>query len=123
MQIRDEEKETLRQLEESLWIASTRFDFNYMNRILAHDFFEFGRSGRVYQRADTLAIKPQEIKAKLPLKNFAIHLISQDVVLVTYISEVEYEKVEVGNRSSIWSKTEGRWQLRFHQGTPVAEVS
>ncbi|MCB1181769.1 MAG: hypothetical protein KDK55_07125 [Chlamydiia bacterium] len=46
MQIKDEEKETLRKLEESLWIASTRFDFNYMNRILAHDFFEFGRSGR-----------------------------------------------------------------------------
>lgn len=122
MQISNEDKETFRRLEESLWIAKTRFDLSYMNRILAPDFFEFGRSGRIYQREDTLAIQPQEIKAKFPFKNFSVHLITQDVVLVTYISEVEYEKIEIGNRSSIWSKTEEGWQLRFHQGTPVTKV-
>lgn len=77
-----------------------------MNCILALDFFEFGRSGRTYQRADTVAAQKQKIKDELPLKNFTIHPISQDVVLITYISQVKNEmELEIGNRSSIWSKT------------------
>ena len=119
MKISDEDRSVLRHLEESLWIIETRFDFDYMNRILAPDFFEFGRSGRIYQRADTLAVEKQEIKAEIPLKDFTIHSISQDVVLITYISRVKNEKLDVGNRSSIWSKNAEGWQLRFHQGTAV----
>lgn len=42
--------ETLRQLEESLWRAETRFDSVSMDRLLATDYFEFGRSGKVYSR-------------------------------------------------------------------------
>lgn len=35
----------LRQLEESLWIAHTRFDQAYMQQILSPEFVEFGRQG------------------------------------------------------------------------------
>jgi hypothetical protein len=38
----------LRPLEESLWRAQTRFNREYMDNIFSPDFFEFGRSGRVY---------------------------------------------------------------------------
>jgi len=117
--ISQEDNELLRKLEESLWIADSRFNPEYMEHILSIDFFEFGRSGRIYKREDTLAVPRQEINTLLPLKNFTIHPISKDVVLITYISHVKYERLEIGNRSSIWSKTNGRWQLRFHQGTPV----
>jgi hypothetical protein len=109
----------LRELEESLWRSKTRFNQAYMERILAPDFFEFGRSGRIYTREDTLAAPPHEINARLPLENFAVHPIDSNVVLVTYVSEVRYEEVDVGNRSSLWSRTDAGWQLRFHQGTPV----
>jgi len=111
--------DTLRELEESLWRSETRFDPAYMDRILAPDFFEFGRSGRTYTREDTLAAPAHEIDARLPLENFAAHPIASNVFLVTYVSEVTYEEVEVGNRSSLWSRTDAGWQLRFHQGTPV----
>lgn len=91
-----------------------------MNKVLALDFFEFGRSGRIYQRENTLAVPTQAIEAKLPLQNFAIRLIDTNVAQVTYVSEVTYGgAIEVGNRSSIWSKTADGWQLHFHQGTPV----
>ena len=106
-------------LEESLWIAETRFDQEYMNRILAPDFFEFGRSGRIYTREETLNAPPQKINARLPLKNFQVHPISDDVALVTYISEVADDELEIANRSSLWRKTETGWQLVFHQGTAV----
>jgi hypothetical protein len=114
--------EELRKLEESLWVAETRFDMAYMERILAPDFFEFGRSGRTYTRAETLAANGQEINARLPLRDFKVTAVSEDVYLVTYVSEVQGETgLEVGNRSSLWVRTEQGWQLKFHQGTKVVE--
>jgi hypothetical protein len=115
----NQDVDTLRELEESLWRSETRFDPAYMDRILAPDFFEFGRSGRTYTREDILAGPAHEIDARLPLEGFTVHPIASDVFLVTYVSEVAYEEVELGNRSSLWSKTGAGWQLRFHQGTAV----
>jgi hypothetical protein len=90
-----------------------------MDRILAPDFIEFGRSGRIYSREEALAVPRQNIDARLPLESFAVHPIDRDVFLVTYVSEVTYAEVAMGNRSSLWSRTDAGWQLRFHQGTPV----
>lgn len=110
----------LQQLEESLWRGETRFDTEYMHRVLSPDFFEFGRSGRIHKRADTLAHKSEPINATFPLKNFTVHEITADVVLITYVSEVQYdEEIEVGNRSSLWIKQGDTYQLKFHQGTVV----
>jgi hypothetical protein len=112
----------LMKLEESLWKSETRFDDHYMNKVLAPDFFEFGRSGKIYRREDTLGVPVQAINAKFPLKNFAVHPITEDVVQVTYVSEVtDGGQMEVGNRSSIWVKTGEGYKLRFHQGTPVVK--
>ncbi|NQV90262.1 DUF4440 domain-containing protein [Candidatus Uhrbacteria bacterium] len=109
----------LEKLEESMWKPETRFDQEYMRATLHPDFFEFGRSGRVYAREETLSAPMQEIPAVFPLKNFRIAQVAPEVVLITYISEVNYPEPEVGNRSSIWVHTEGTWKLRFHQGTPT----
>jgi len=45
----------LRELEESLWRPETRYDGAWMRRVLHPEFREFGRSGRVYDLAATLA--------------------------------------------------------------------
>lgn len=116
---RDKQIEELQTLEESLWKSKTRFDRAYMDSILAEDFFEFGRSGRTYTRKECLDHSVEEIHATLPLKNFTVHEISEKVFLVTYISEVQYEELEIGNRSSLWKKTEEGWKLKFHQGTAI----
>lgn len=110
----------LRELEESMWRTNMRSNREYMERTLSPDFFELGQSGRVYTRKDILDAPPQEIRARLPLKHFNAHPITEDAVLVTYISETAADKVKIGNRSSIWVKTRKGWQLRFHQGTPVS---
>lgn len=117
MHINEQDVNQLRILEESLWRAETRFDIDYMKSILMPDFFEFGRSGRIYTRQETLEIKAQDIHAKLPLKNFQAHWIDCNTTLTTYISEITDDELEIGNRSSIWVKTETGWRLRFHQGT------
>ena len=93
---------------------------SYMDNILAEDFVEFGRSGRTYTRQQTLSVPGGgEIDARLPLKNFAVTRMTEDVYLVTYVSEVQHDVLEVANRSSIWHITSTGWKLRFHQGTPA----
>lgn len=119
MQINKEDREKLKQLEESLWIAKTRFDKKYMNSILSPNFFEFGRSGKTYKREETLSAHFSKINAKLPLRDLKINSITNDVALVTYVSEVQYDELEIGNRSSLWLRTPTGWQLQFHQGTII----
>lgn len=109
--------EALQKLEESLWRSETRFDREYMHRILAEDFFEFGRSGRKWSRDEVLEYHEEEIKAELT--DMGVHFIDEKVALVTYISKTQYEELEISNRSSLWSKIDGEWKLRFHQGTAV----
>lgn len=120
IEISDEEVNVLRTLEEDLWRRETRFDNQYMERVFAEDFFEFGRSGRIYTRRESLSHEPQDINAILPLTNFEIRLLTPDVAQVTYESRVISGGVETrGNRSSIWTRSGGTWVLRFHQGTAV----
>ena len=118
-----ENLESLRVLEENLWRTDTRFDNEVMEKIFAEDFFEFGRSGQTYARTDLIfdPSKKREIKATLPLKDFRARHLSEDIVQITYVSEVEHDGViQHANRSSIWSRTPEGWTLRFHQGTPTS---
>ncbi len=89
-----------------------------MERVLADDFGEFGRSGRVYSRAEVLAVSDDTIEATL--RDIEVHQLADGVALVTYVSEVQHEVLDLANRASLWVRRDGRWQLRFHQGTPTS---
>ena len=120
MKINQEDYIRLKQLEEELWKSNFRFNVSKMEEVLASDFFEFGRSGKVYRRADTLNVISQEIRCLFPLTDLKIRLINKDTAQVTYVSHVDYlHGQEKSLRSSIWSRLDDRWQLRFHQGTPL----
>ena len=106
-------------LEESMWRAETRFDRDYLERVLHPDFFEFGRSGRTWTRTETMASEPGDIDAVLPLPDFTVCELGPDAVLVTYRSIVRRQHPDHANRSSIWVRDGDAWRLRFHQGTPV----
>jgi hypothetical protein len=123
MELSEQDYATLKQLEEDLWRAETRFDLTWMDKILAPGFFEFGRSGRIYSREECLAFSWAPIDALLPLPDFQARLIHPDVAQVTYNSAVRYDGiVQHARRSSLWSRTLDGWQLRFHQGTPFTPV-
>jgi hypothetical protein len=119
MKLSESDLEILKKLEESLWQSETRFNLAHQEKVFATDFFEFGRSGRTYTRDQMVRTEVQPIRAKLPLQNFKIHALDSNNALVTYISEVQYDELEKANRCSVWSRIGDRWQLRFHQGTPV----
>jgi hypothetical protein len=54
---------------------------------------------------------------------FDLAVLSSDVVLITYRAAKESASAEEATtyslRSSIWKFIDGRWQITFHQGTPV----
>ena len=119
MELSKQDRDTLERLEEELWREETRFDKKRMSEVIAPDFLEFGRSGRIYKREDSLAAPQQPIDAVLPLPEFGARLLHPDVAQVTYNSAVKSDGViQHARRSSIWSRTPSGWMLRFHQGTP-----
>lgn len=118
-ELSDEDQRVLTRLEEAMWREETRFDRAFMERALASDFFEFGRSGRTYTRQQILDLPREPIDAQLPLQDLQLRLLGANTAQVTYNSVVRYQDVvEFGRRSSIWSKAGDSWVLRFHQGTP-----
>lgn len=118
MELSEHDCTELQLLEEGLWRAETRFDRAWMERTLAPGFFEFGRSGRVYSREDTLGMAARPIDARL--EDLDVRSLSADVAQVTYISVETYEGEEqAAHRSSLWSRSEDGWRLLFHQATPV----
>jgi hypothetical protein len=119
MEISSEDRATLERLEQELWREETYLDLPRVNELIASDFFEFGRSGRVWQRQDTLAAERSPRDAVRPVPEFQIRLLNEQIAQVTYDSAFKYDGVvEYTHRSSIWSRTTSGWVIRFHQGTP-----
>ena len=114
----DNTEEQLVELERALWRAETRYDRRFMERVLADDFSEFGRSGRVHTRSDTLAVIGGDT-IQATLRDIEVDRVTDDVALVTYVTEVQSDALDLAYRASVWVRRDGRWQLRFHQGTPL----
>ncbi len=80
--------------------------------LIAEDFVEFGRSGRVWTRDSIGELLEGPPGAPVEIDRFGVAPLGSAVVLVTY-------RASNANRSSVWVRRDGRWQLRFHQGTPT----
>jgi hypothetical protein len=111
-----------RDLEERLLRQDVRHSPNEVGTLLAADFFEFGRSGIVWNREQTVAALAQEPLMERSMRDFAARVLAEGVVLVTYrsvlrdpVSSNEWHAL----RSSVWKLIDGRWQVIFHQGTPA----
>ena len=110
-----ETAQALRDLEERLLHPSVRASPEEVARLLADEFIEFGSSGRIYDKQQTIRLlQEEEGEAQLTLAEFSARRLSADTVLVTY-RVVESRTM----RSSIWCFQEGRWRMVFHQGTKI----
>lgn len=117
-QLSELDRAELTRLEEGMWQAASRFDEQFQDTRFAQDFFEFGRSGRVYVREQAIRAAASPLPAQLPLANLKIRALDRDTAQVTYDSVVHYDSgVEYAHRSSIWTRAEVGWVMRFHRGT------
>lgn len=113
----------IRALEEALHRPEIRRSRETVEALLADGFVEFGSSGTIYHRADTIDLLAEEEDdaddGSLLANDYALTPISADAVLLTYRTRrkgdggVERHVL----RSSIWRRNGESWQMLFHQGT------
>ena len=109
-------------LEKELLKTEVRQASEKINEILANDFVEFCSSGDVYhyETGDVFGTDINSHGTNWEIKDFAIKVLSNDVLLGTYklIKHSEAsESKKYSLRSSIWKNLEGTWKMIFHQGT------
>ncbi|MBL0122792.1 MAG: DUF4440 domain-containing protein [Betaproteobacteria bacterium] len=88
---------------------------------LRDDFFEFGSSGGIINKEMVLAYLGAET-IDMTSVDFTLHVLADGVALLTYRSLKRFggaKPLLYSNRSSIWTCTNGDWQMFFHQGTPA----
>lgn len=90
-----------------------------VTELLDPEFIEFGASGRRYDRTSILAVT-SAVDANAPAPSVATEmsgvLLAPGLVHLTYVAEDNGRRVR---RSSIWRRSESRWRMYFHQGTPA----
>lgn len=113
----DDEAEVVRR-EMQLLAPTTRRSSDAVDRLLHPDFYEFGSSGEIWDRASIVELltqsAPEDVIETADLKPVRL---SADVILLTYRT---VHPQGSALRSSTWVRLSGEWRLRFHHGTPSA---
>jgi ribonuclease HI len=111
--------EAVVRLERELLDPAVRADASRVAALLHPDFEEIGRSGRLWGRdAIVQEIAADDGAAAAGLDVLGTEALSPEIFLLTSRT-VDARGSSL--RSSLWLRVDGRWRLRFHQGTPEAE--
>jgi hypothetical protein len=115
---------TIKRLEMRLQLPSVRSSRKQLSHLLADDFLEFGSSGRTYDKPKVIAALVADPASELPryaaLNKLRVTWLADDTVMLNYRSSMSQAGARIqANRSSIWKHIDGRWQMLFHQGTPL----
>ncbi|MFN8621835.1 MAG: DUF4440 domain-containing protein [Chloroflexota bacterium] len=78
--------------------------------LIADDFLEHGASGRTWDRAAIAEVLAGPVQPPVELSDVRLALLAPDVALLTYATPTAM-------RASVWVLRDGRWVIRFHQGT------
>ena len=111
----------VRDCELALLSGAVRGDRMTSMLLLHEDFHEFGVSGMVWDRESVLNLMEEEAaegRVDIRAEDLVASAVAPGVVLVTYDSVTPSRRA---HRSSVWVRTDGRWQVRHHQGTVVAD--
>ncbi len=104
-------------LERELMDPNVRADAAKVAMLLHKDFAEVGASGRIWSREETITALGGEEPGRATLEVLTLDQVDAETALLTYRSTEPRGSVL---RSSLWRRDNGRWQIRFHQGTPEA---
>jgi hypothetical protein len=114
----DEDVQLVIDLELRLLQPEVRASATELDRLLHPGFFEFGASGRKWDRPETITSltgrQPQRGGTPATALEITGTRLAGDVVHVTYLS---LRDRQCARRSSIWRRTNAGWRLYFHQGT------
>lgn len=110
---------TLGALELALHHPGSALHRDALDALLHPDFHEVGKSGQAYSRAQVLDFLSQHPGPKpTEAHDLQVSLLTPDCALLTYRSvHLDAQMPVQVLRSSLWQVHEGRWRLRYHQGT------
>lgn len=108
--------ENLRLLEESLFKKEYLGDREYLENIFDDNFMEYGKSGNIYYKEDTIESLYGLDDRNIKVENFSAEQIDTKTYMVHYVS-VNEDGVKT-LRTSIWIKKDD-YKLLFHQGTKI----
>jgi ribonuclease HI len=115
--ITQDDLDIVRDCERALLTGAVRGDRLSAGLLLHPDYREFGKSGRVWDKESVLDLMEDTSElVRIRAEGLDAVPLGDDVVLVTYDSVTPEARA---HRSSVWVRESGRWQVRFHQGTPV----
>lgn len=99
---------------------TNRGDRDALERILAPDFVEIGKSGRLWSRAEILDSVTHDGPREEPRpSDFEARLVAPNLVLLTFTTTVAGARTR---RSSLWRHgDDATWQIVFHQGTTAQD--
>ena len=115
----------IQQLEVELHQFTTRSNADRLNQLIHEDFFEIGYSGTQYAKVDIMNSLVQEEQPEYSVwsQDFEFVDLAENLVQVIY-KEAQMDKAghlsRHAIRTSIWKKEHGRWQVQFHQATPIS---
>jgi aminocarboxymuconate-semialdehyde decarboxylase len=115
----DDLREEIIRLESSLLSAEARNDVGRLEQLIHHDFYEIGRTGKYWEREEVIRVLntiPDQVQGVT---------FDRVVELAPGVAHIRFrteDAVGVVHRSSIWMREDGRWQQRYHQGTPDTQV-
>lgn len=112
-------EEVIYQLECSLLDPSVRSSNTQLDLLLADEFIEFGSSGEVYSKNEVMKYLPLEKPQTHSVEDFVVTALAPNVMLATYKVT---SNSRISLRSSIWRFNETRWEMIFHQGTPMKSI-
>jgi hypothetical protein len=108
-------------LEQQLLEPSLRRDAAALTSLLAENFREFGSSGRIFNRQQIIDALAAESSRTITLSDTFCQQLAEDIALLTYRStrKIALDIASHALRSSLWIYRDNRWQMLFHQGTPI----
>ena len=112
----DEEWVIERELE--LLEPAVRRSASRLDALLDPDFFEFGASGRRWDRQATIDMLVAASPDQQPIatSDVAATRLAEDLIQVIYLSESGPRRAW---RSSLWRRSNGQWRVYFHQATVI----
>ncbi|MFF1634898.1 RNase H family protein [Leifsonia sp. NPDC058248] len=114
----ESDAEVVTRLERELLEPGVRADASRVAAILHPDFEEIGRTGRLWGRDAIVQALAAEEPQSIDLQVLGTEALTPETILLTTRTT---DARGSALRSSLWVRANGRWRLRFHQGTPEAD--
>jgi hypothetical protein len=85
---------------------------------IAEDFMEYGQSGNIYNRDDTIKLLQNKKDSHVTILDFKITCIGKQAAMAHYTAK-DNKTTNASLRTSLWILEDKQWKISFHQGTAM----